>query len=980
MSMLEQLKIVQNNLKKCKSYTDQLIKYVNDHKLDVIALQEPYAFSKDSEKFYRVTGFGSNFNVFHHRSQSEIPKSAIAIRKNIDGYMLDQENTDRNRVVVVFKDLVLISIYFNPNEADNSVRDIKPDLLSTQNVIDKYADKRMVICCDSNARNVLFGDDKSNQRGMDFLNFIICNEFQILNDKEQGPTFNVQTIVNDIPICKKSYIDLTLAKNIQSDNTKWSNLKGITNSDHNTILITISSQAAIYKYSFVRKTINVQRSNWNGFLDHYNSHKPSVNIEQINKSNFDAIFSSFDNCIEDASIRFLEFNNNKIYDNTPWYRDYLEKTKNQITFVRRKISKTKNTVRILELRLELSELNKFFKIRVREEKKNFFLSIHKVTNTEQFWKLWKRTKQCNAQNIPLFENNASRTLEENESILMNHFVKEPKFPYKKLEVENRDSLAPTNSSELQTIINNLKPNKAPGLDNVTNRLIKIIFANDKEYIASLYNLILHKIKIPNRWKVGKMIFFAKNKVINTPKDLRPITLISGWCKIAECLINKRLEDRLNQINFFNPNQFGFTRNKSTVDAIENVMNTVRTKTPHNRFNLLMSVDISGAFDNIKWDMIIKNLLESKIELKYIKAVETVITNRKCLINENQFDLKKGTPQGGCMSPLLWRIGMNKLLNELDKFKKTNNTAFADDLITLVSTNSEKELEECMNQTYAIVNRWCECAELKININKTQLMLLGNKKLKTQIRLQNTNVNFVNKIKYLGLVIDKNLTWKNHLDHLELKANLLMIRLNYFSFLNSNIELSHKTRLYFSVFLPTVLYAYRCWYPHIKDKITYIERLRILQRRFLKMLVRAYKCTNTDKLLKLLQIVDIVDEIRILEEANNLPKEARKDYKNENRAICLSRIDNCDFRDIATGRLTHRFTLWCLTDTGPFKEFLCKINKASDPFCRYCNSAFENPSHILYDCIRFKDLEFENLEARCIHIVKQLFKDNHLIEI
>ena len=66
-------------------------------------------------------------------------------------------------------------------------------------------------------------------------------------------------------------------------------------------------------------------------------------------------------------------------------------------------------------------------------------------------------------------------------------------------------------------------------------------------------------------------------------------------------------------------------------------------------------------------------------------------------------------------------------------------------------------------------------------------------------------------------------------------------------------------------------------------------------------------------------------------------------------------------------------------TGPFKEFLCKINKSNDPFCRYCNLSFENPSHILYDCKRFKDLEFENLEARCIHIVKQLFKDNHLIE-
>ena len=123
----------------------------------------------------------------------------------------------------------------------------------------------------------------------------------------------------------------------------------------------------------------------------------------------------------------------------------------------------------------------------------------------------------------------------------------------------------------------------------------------------------------------------------------------------------------------------------------------------------------------------------------------------------------------------------------------------------------------------------------------------------------------------------------------------------------------------------------------------------------------------------------MDEIRILDESNNRSKEDRKNYKNENRSICLNRIDNFDLSEIDTNRSTHRFTLWCLNDTGPFKEFLCKINKSNDPFFRYCNSAFENPTQILYDCKRFKDLKFNNIEARCIYIVKQLFKDNYLIE-
>ena len=54
---------------------------------------------------------------------------------------------------MIFKDVVLISIYFDPNEIDGSVRDMKPDLLlSKQNVIDM--DKKMVISYDSNTRSV----------------------------------------------------------------------------------------------------------------------------------------------------------------------------------------------------------------------------------------------------------------------------------------------------------------------------------------------------------------------------------------------------------------------------------------------------------------------------------------------------------------------------------------------------------------------------------------------------------------------------------------------------------------------------------------------------------------------------------------------------------------------------------------------------------------------------------------------------------
>lgn len=59
-----------------------------------------------------------------------------------------------------------------------------------------------------------------------------------------------------------------------------------------------------------------------------------------------------------------------------------------------------------------------------------------------------------------------------------------------------DDLEPTNSEELNLIIKNMNNNKTPGPDNITNRLIKIIFANDREYIVNLFNLVIKFCRIP----------------------------------------------------------------------------------------------------------------------------------------------------------------------------------------------------------------------------------------------------------------------------------------------------------------------------------------------------------------------------------------------------------------------------------------------------------------------------------------------------
>jgi hypothetical protein len=152
-------------------------------------------------------------------------------------------------------------------------------------------------------------------------------------------------------------------------------------------------------------------------------------------------------------------------------------------------------------------------------------------------------------------------------ILANQFIKKDE-EYQFKQIINYEQHEPTNIEELDGIIKNLKNNKSPGPDEVTN---KVIYESDKIYLVDLYNLLIKRIEIPKASKDSKMINIPKaNKPTNIPSSYRPISLINGWYKIAERLLINRLKSKLNQIEFFSPIQFGFTKRKSTIKAVKQI--------------------------------------------------------------------------------------------------------------------------------------------------------------------------------------------------------------------------------------------------------------------------------------------------------------------------------------------------------------------------------------------------------------------------
>ena len=139
------------------------------------------------------------------------------------------------------------------------------------------------------------------------------------------------------------------------------------------------------------------------------------------------------------------------------------------------------------------------------------------------------------------------------------------------------------------------------------------------------------------------------------------------------------------------NSYGFRKNRSTADAIEQCFNALSRKTSA---QWILEADIKGCFDNISHKWILQNVpLNKTILHKWLKAG---------YLDKNVFNqTNEGTPQGGIISPVLANLVLDKLETELrnrfpQRKKKTdsqvNFVRYADDFIITGKTKELLEME------------------------------------------------------------------------------------------------------------------------------------------------------------------------------------------------------------------------------------------------------------------------------------------------
>ncbi len=183
------------------------------------------------------------------------------------------------------------------------------------------------------------------------------------------------------------------------------------------------------------------------------------------------------------------------------------------------------------------------------------------------------------------------------------------------------------------------------------------------------------------------------------------------------------------------------------------------------------------------------------------------------------NVTSGVPQGSILGPLLFIIYINDIGSNIESKARL----FADDCVLyreVRSTSDSKTLQNDLDKLAKWSNTW----QLKFNVTKCKIMRISNQKTIPIVNyyLNNTMLEWVQTFKYLGLVIDRKLTWRDQVNHATSKATKIL------NLLKRNMHHSSKlakSRAFTALVLPHLEFSVAVWSPHLKKDKTRLENVQ-----------------------------------------------------------------------------------------------------------------------------------------------------------
>ena len=548
----------------------------------------------------------------------------------------------------------------------------------------------------------------------------------------------------------------------------------------------------------------------------------------------------------------------KVRENSPlWLNEYILILREQKNYIHQ-TAKRLDTITMWEC---FRRFRNFYTDEVRNRKRNYLqeldnhISNEHNFNSKRWWKLvnnFLKNKGIESNDIP--------PLEIDDQTIYSNVKKANAFNVyfnSQSQITGNDDTLPNvdqdhqvmprfqlNTEEVTVVLKNLDTSKAVGPDLVHNKILVAAYPIIAEPLTILFNRSLSEGIFPAVWKKAHITPIFKKGNRSSCSNYRPISLLSCVGKILEKCVKLHVVDFLNEHKIITIAQSGFTQGDSTIYQLLSIYDDFLKSLDNNIKTQAIFFDISKAFDRVWHKGLLHKLRVIGINDQLLTWFHSYLSDRKqaVVVNGSCSDfltIPAGVPQGSVLGPLLFLI----YINDINKGIVSTTKLFADDTSMYLSVDDDETRSETLNSDLNKINVWANKWKVTFNCQKTKLVNICRQNAipTNQLVFEGTilEANFYHK--HLGLVIQGNCKWNNHIDNVIAKTRMLVSCMKSYKY-----RLSRKSLeiMFKSYVLPHFDYADVIW-----DNCTQYqsEQLEQIQLEALRTIVGTVKGTSHEKL-------------------------------------------------------------------------------------------------------------------------------------
>ena len=371
-------------------------------------------------------------------------------------------------------------------------------------------------------------------------------------------------------------------------------------------------------------------------------------------------------------------------------------------------------------------------------------------------------------------------------------------------------------------------------DIMSMKVYKYVIHQIIEPFTHIINLSLKTGVMPTACKIASVTPILKNGNPSDPNNFRPISILPLLGKSIEYFVNKQFTAYVEDNNLLSSQQYGFRKNHSTTFLMLDLFDKIFKAKESLKKPAIVFLDVKKAFDSVHHDVLLKKLKHYGVDGFVIKWFDSFLRDRMQFTKVNGaassiLPVITGVPQGSILGPILFSLFINDLGTQCIK---SMAFLFADDSALYFNHVTRGDWSN-IAQEMKLVYEWFRVNKLRFNASKTSLLVFDKEPslevLNIQIPgAQSLSINEIKSQKYLGLVIDSQLSFQDHINYVKTKVAK---RIGALYRSKSLLPLKYRKMFVNALMLPQFDYLDIIWY---RAGITKLNPIDVLYKKVAKI--------------------------------------------------------------------------------------------------------------------------------------------------